>query len=243
MFISGLCFAQSDTSYYYYTKDNHQTIKDSAYAFVKFYKQGDVWHGKDYYVKTGKLKSEGNYADSSVKTPLGLFNNYSEGGKLDNVSTYTNGKPVEITFYYEGGNKKSWISFDEKGVKQQKGWDENGKEIEKYVVMQSARFKKGEDAWNKYLKKNTNGNVALDAGAPPGEYKVEVVFKVGRDGYITNAKAILIPAKCRACANEALRVINESDKWEPAIFQNKPADYWAGQPFTFVVPEEKKKKG
>lgn len=236
------CLAQTDTLNYYYTKDGLETIKDSAYAFVRFYKQNNVWHGKDYYVKTAMLKSEGDYAGNNVKTPLGTFNNYNEEGKLDFIATYNNGQLVEKTFYYKNGSKKAWVSIDQNGVKQQKGWDENGTEIKNYIAMKEARFKGGLEGWNKYLMKNTNGSIALDVGAPAGEYRVEVLFKISREGFIIAAEATLIPEKCKACANEAVRVIKQSGKWEPAIFQNEIVEYIAKQPFRFVV-EEKKKKG
>jgi len=242
MLLCNCCFAQSDTSNFYYSQYGLETTKDSAYAVVKFYKQNNVWHGKDYYMKTDILKSEGDYASNDIKTPLGTFNNYDEEGKLDFIAAYNNGQLIEKTFYYKNGSKKSWVSIYENVVKQQKGWDEKGREINKYIVMKEAKFKGGPEGWNKYLSKNTNGGIALDVGAPPGQYKVEVLFKINRDGFIIAAKAISIPEKCKACANEAVRVIRESGKWEPAIFQNETVEYTAIQPFKFVVEERKKKR-
>lgn len=61
--------------------------------------------------------------------PIGNFNNYTEMGKLDFTASYNNGKPNEVTYYYKSGSKKSWAAFDDNSVKQQKGWDESGKEI------------------------------------------------------------------------------------------------------------------
>ena len=239
--ILNTCFAQSDTTFFYYKLNGVATVKDSAYAVVKFYKQNGVWHGRDYYVKTNMLKSEGDYASDNTTTPLGLFNNYNEAGKLDFTASYNNGKLTERTFFYKSGNKKSWILLDENGPKEQKGWDENGKEIKNYIVFKEAQYKGGPEAWAKYLSKKTNASTALDAGAPAGQYKVVISFKVSRDGFVSDVKAAAIPEKCRACANEAIRVIMDSEQWKPSIFQNEPVDYYAKQPFTFVVEEQKKK--
>ncbi|HTL07162.1 MAG TPA: hypothetical protein VL307_02855 [Chitinophagaceae bacterium] len=241
LLIGNCAIAQSDTTLLYYSNNGAVTVKDSAFAVVKFYKQNGVWHGKDYYMKTNILKSEGDYASNNLDTPLGVFNNYNEAGKLDFTASYDNGKLLERTYYYKSGKKKSWISVDENGPKEQKGWDEDGKEIKNYIVFKAAQFKGGPEAWAKYLAKKTNAAVAIDAGAPAGLYKVVVAFKVSRDGTLSNVKATIIPAQCRACANEAIRVIMESDQWKPSIFQNEPAEFFAKQPFTFVVEEPSKK--
>ncbi len=241
MCLCNFCLAQSDTSIVYLAKDSHETNKDSAYTFIKFYKQNNVWHGQDYYFKSGQLKSEGDYADKSVKIPIGNFNNYSETGKLDFTASYNNGKPTEITYYYKSGSKKSWVVFDNKGVSQQKGWDESGRQIKNFIVAREASFKGGPAGWRKYLEKNLNANVATDAGAPPGQYTVEVTFKVSAQGYTSNVKAKSVPTLCKPCGGEAVRVILNSRGWEPAIMQNEPVDYFAEQHITFIVLEDKKK--
>ncbi|MFT3934964.1 MAG: hypothetical protein QM726_15165 [Chitinophagaceae bacterium] len=236
-------FAQSDTSYVYLLKGGGETSKDSAYTVVKFYKLNNAWHGKETYVKNGVVRSDGEYAENNLKAPLGTFNNYTEAGKLDYTASYNNGKPLEVTYFYKNGNKKSWMNFDEKGVKDQKGWDETGKEIKNFIVRRPAAFKGGEEGWIKYLKKNLNGNIATDAGAPVGQYHVDLLFKIDPQGNTSNIKVLSAPAKCRPCAGEAVRVIQESREWQPAIFQNEQVDFYLRQRITFVVEEEKKKKG
>lgn len=239
--LSNFCFAQSDTSIVYLAKDAHETIKDSAYSFIKLYRQNNIWHGKEYYLKSGILKSEGDYSDKSGKVPISTFMNYTELGKLDFTVSYDNGKPNEATYYYKSGNKKSWAAFDDKGVKQQKGWDEIGKEIKNFIVFREASFKGGVEGWKKYLEKNLNANVAADAGVPPGQYTVEVTFKVSPQGYTNNVKAVSVPALCKPCGYEAVQVILNSREWQPAIRQNEPVEYLANQKITFVVSESKKK--
>ncbi|MCY7420744.1 MAG: hypothetical protein LH478_03265 [Chitinophagaceae bacterium] len=125
---------------------------------------------------------------------------------------------------------------------QQKGWDEEGKEIKNYVAERGARFKGGMDGWRKYLQKNLNANVAADAGAPVGTYEVKVSFVVNREGYVSKVKAVDIPKACKPCAVEAINVISSGPNWEPAIQNNEPAVYNAIQFITFVVDEGSAKK-
>src|SRR3954468_16559508 len=124
-FFTSLCFGQSDTSIVYLAKGALETSKDSAYTYMQFYRQNNLWHGKEFYLKNGRLKSEGDYTEKSVNTPTGAFNNYTETGKLDFTDSYSNGKPDEVTYYYKSGSRKSWVLFNGNEVKQQKGWDES----------------------------------------------------------------------------------------------------------------------
>ena len=220
-YLCNFCVAQSDTSIAYLAKDGHETSKDSAYTFMKFYRQNAEWHGKEYYSKNSVLKSEGGYADENTKTPTGSFNNYTETGKLDFTALWTNGKLNEATYFYKSGSKKSWVLLDDKGVRLQKGWDESGKEIKDFVVMKDASFKGGLERWKKYLLKNVNSNTAVNAGAPPGEYVVKVAFKINSQGFTTDVKTESVLPECKPCGSEALKLILKSPKWQPAIFQNE----------------------
>lgn len=237
-----LCTAQKDSSLIYFTKEAKETTKDSAYTYAVFTRHNDVWHGKVFYIKSLSLQSEGDYAEMNYQTPVGTFQNYKEDGTLDNTSLYKNGMLAERTDYYKNGNKRSYIAFSEKDITVQKGWDENGKEIPGYIVQKEARFKGGADAWQKYLEKHLNSNVAVEAGAPAGDYIVEVEFLANKEGYISNVKATTIPPKCKACAAEAVSVIMNGPQWEPAIKYNEPVVYRQRQRITFQVKENTKKK-
>jgi hypothetical protein len=154
IFASLSSFAQSDTTIRYYGKNGKETNKDSAVSYVKFFKQANMWHGMEYYMKRGILKSEGDYNEMNLGTAVGTVSNYKEDGKLDYESEYSDGKILNKTYYYNSGKKKSYTAYSDKGVPMQKGWDENGKELKDFVIEREARFKGGEEGWKKYLEKN-----------------------------------------------------------------------------------------
>lgn len=241
--ITNFCFAQSDTTYYYFTKTGGTTNKDSAQSFVKMYRHNGIWHGVGYYTKNNTLQSEGDYDDSSINIPIGTFNNYKENGALDFQATYIKGKPTEATYYYKNGDQKSFISFDEEHkVKKQKGWDESGKEIKNYIVTQQASFKGGAQAWQKFLQKKVSDEVASSVNIPTGQFTVIVEFSVNTDGSVFHAKAVSIPDSCKPCGRMATSVIMSSPEWQPAIFQNEPVTTYFNQPVTFMITEQKGNK-
>lgn len=239
--ISNCCFAQLDTTLLYYNKDGSETTKDSAVTYAKFAKAGSLWYGKVYFAKSNILQSEGSYAEKSFKTPVGTFKNYNDKGELDNISEYANGKALQKTWYYKNGAKRAWIAYDDKGNSQQKGWDENGKELPDYIVEKPAHFKGGLEGWKRFLEKTLNIGVAADAGAPVGEYKTKLQFVVSKEGYVSNIKAVEVPAGCKPCAKEAVAVLTKSPPWEPAIQNNVPVIYQCIQYITFQVAEENKR--
>lgn len=175
-----LSAAQSDTAYHFFWKDGREVNKDSAYSIMKVYKKDNQWYGLEVYKKNNVMKSEGNYKDSDAKIPVGSFNNYKENGTLDYTAEYTDGKTLSKTYFYKNGKKRSWIVYGEKGTNQQKGWDEEGKEIKSFVVEREATFKGGLEGWRKFLEKHLNANVAVDAGAPAGKYEVKVQFVISK---------------------------------------------------------------
>ncbi|CAN5411923.1 hypothetical protein BH10BAC2_BH10BAC2_42190 [soil metagenome] len=240
--ISHCCLAQKDSSIIYMSKEGKETTKDSAYTYKIITQKDKLWYGRNYFVKTNALQSEGNFADVKCSIPVGVFNNYSEDGSLFSTAFYDNGKVKEITFYYKNGNKKAYTAYNNDNISAEKGWDENGKEIAGYIVQREARFRGGAEAWVKYLQKHLNGNVPVDAGAPTGSYTVVVEFLVSKEGFISNVKAVSVPPKCKPCAAEAVSVIMNGPNWEPAIQYNEPVNFRQRQQVTFQVAEKGKKK-
>ncbi len=237
-----VCVAQTDSSLVYLDANGKETTKDSAFTYVSFHKKDNLWHAKEYFMRNQVLKSEGDFTEMNFNTPVGSFQNYNEDGILDRINVFNNGQLTERTFYHKNGNKKSQIVYNNNGVIQQSGWDESGKEIPGYIVERQAQFKGGIEKWVKYLEKNLNSKVAVEAGAPAGSYPVTVEFTVSKAGTVTNIKTISIPADCKPCATEAKRVILEGPEWTPAIQNNKPVIFHQRQTITFVVNEAKGRK-
>ncbi len=235
-------FAQSDTTYNYYSKSYQPTTADSAFVVLKMYPKNDGWFGSEYYKKNNALKSEGRYFQNDPKTPDGSFKNYKENGTLDYEANWLAGNLSSKTWLYKDGSKKSWISYKDGRVEKQAGWDETGKEIKNFVVEREARFKGGMDGWRKYLEKHLKASVAADAGAPAGEYPVKVQFVISKEGYVSNVKAVSVPATCKPCGSEAVSVISTGPTWEPAVQNNEPVIYQAIQYVTFVVVDDSKTK-
>lgn len=103
------------------------------------------------------------------------------------------------------------------------------------VVQIEAQFLGGIAGWKRYLEKNLNRDIATDNGAPPGDYPVIVSFLVNREGYISDVRAENDPGY--GTKAEAIRVIQKSPQWEPAIQNGRKVVYRQKQKITFRVEE------
>jgi len=99
-----------------------------------------------------------------------------------------------------------------------------------------ASFPGGASAWQKYVQRNVNGQVASDNGAPAGSYTVYVQFIVDKEGNISDVKALTNHGY--GIEDEAIRAIKRGPKWTPAIQNGRNVKAYRKQPITFVVSEE-----
>lgn len=105
-----------------------------------------------------------------------------------------------------------------------------------FSVQQQAQFPGGSTAWQKYLEHNLRQDVPIDNGAPAGDYPVVVSFLVDKDGNVTDVKAETDPGY--GCAAEAIKVIQRSGKWKPAMQNGRNVIFRQRQQITFRVNAE-----
>ena len=102
-------------------------------------------------------------------------------------------------------------------------------------VQVEARYPGGQEAWKKYLQRSLRSQIAVDNGAGPGMYSVVVSFLVAKDGTTSEVRAIAAPDPDYGTAAEAVRVIERSGKWQPAIQNGRSVVYREKQTIIFQV--------
>lgn len=104
------------------------------------------------------------------------------------------------------------------------------------TVQIEAKFPGGPDEWRKFLERNLNRDLPVENGAPPTSYKVVVSFIVDREGNVSDVKAENNPGY--GTAEEAVRIIKKSKKWQPAVQNGRNVIYRQRQAITFLVSED-----
>jgi len=117
------------------------------------------------------------------------------------------------------------------------------KEISKASLFIPARFSSKEDngnAWIKYLQGNLNqtlGNkyIKLNKGEKEGSQTVIVDFVINSNGKISNIQVANKTEVHPRLAEEAIRVIQESHNWQPAVIYGEKVASGFHQPITFMA--------
>ncbi|GAB3421111.1 energy transducer TonB [Niabella aquatica] len=151
--------------------------------------------------------------------------NNKEGGEAKAVKSY---RIQPINFQVVRANKNKAVSAAAERVLQ----DE-----EIFTRVEIAPSYPGN--WRSFLERNLNGQVAVDNGAPPGNYTTIVQFIVDRAGNISDVKAVTNHGY--GMEEEAIRFIKKSNKWKPAIQNGREVKAYHKQPITFQITEVIKK--
>jgi periplasmic protein TonB len=96
-----------------------------------------------------------------------------------------------------------------------------------------AEFVGGDSAWNAFLQKNLQADVATKNGAPAGKYTAVIKFIVRKDGSLSDFKIETNPGY--GTAEEAIRLLKTSPNWNPYITGGLKVSFYVSQPITFVV--------
>lgn len=236
-----LAFSQRDTTVKYYNKYWKICSQDSAVYYSNVFKEGDRWKRINYFVSSKKPEMIGFYKDSTTKNREGQLQYFDEKGNLISQSLVVwLGKfhyEKEYSTFYPDGKLEGKLVKDTSGkILVNEMYSENGEKIKHAIFFKEAQYSsRGIESWKYYLENNLNSNIPLSYHAPAGTYIVTVDFVIKKDGNVDNVAARNDPGY--GTKKEAVRVIEESGKWQPAILKNKPVNYKVHERIIFVVPK------
>ncbi len=182
------------------------------------------------------LERERNYSDSTLKILHGSYYEYSFNGSLS-VSGY----------YMDNAKEKSWYQYDDTGkvileLQYEKGVlvktidpDTVKKEPQSDKLKDGeieAHFKKGDRDWIEYLMKNLDANVA-EKSVRGGKVRV---------GFVVDTSGKCVDIHLRRSVefildDEAIRLIQSSPLWHPAIQDGRKVKAYRIQPISFAKEE------
>jgi len=223
----------------YYDSAWQQTSKDSAIYYVTFQKEDTFYKVNSYWIKSNKLSVTSTYADTNFLKAIGLQKRFYESGNLQDSVFYNNEGGIQTGYHYLENGHLDYKIFDDpkNGGISGEQYDSTGKKTTGYFTFEKeAIFPGGASAWATYLSSNLKSNVAAKHKAPPGRYTVTVSFNVDKNGKVTEVQALSNPGY--GTAEEAMRVVQNSPTWNPAIQNNKPVIFRQRQNIVFEVTEK-----
>jgi len=228
---------QTVTKYY----DDHglEVPADKAVYYATFIKDGNMYQCTTYWKDNNALKGKATYTDTTLSSPDGTQVTYDRKGRLEDSIFYSDGA-VDFSYHYYPNGQVAVHYHLPYGKKEgvTETFDENGKKINDFIMSREAEFKGGENAWQAYLKKSTDKDLARERDKNGVAPNVEVEFTIDEEGQVTNQK-IRRSSGFKNVDKDALRVISDSPKWTPAISYNKAIKAYKVQTVTYDIPANK----
>ncbi|MEO6329656.1 MAG: TonB family protein [Ginsengibacter sp.] len=236
--IFALCslYGNSQTVTKYYDDHWREVPADKAIYYAKFVKDASVYQCTAYWKDNNVLRGTGTYPDTTLTSPDGTLVRYDRKGNLEDSISYAEGQTDFSYHYYPNGQVAVHYHLPygkKEGITET--FDENGKKIKNFIMSREVEFKGGEDAWQAYLKKNTEKDLTLKGSRGGVTVTAEVEFIIDEEGQVTNQK-IIRSSGYKNVDKDALRVISESPKWNPAISYNKTVKANKVQSVVYDIP-------
>lgn len=225
----------------YYDADWSETTKDKAIYYGEFVKNGQLYKGTSYLMKTNQLQGVADYEDTTFANPVGLqLVYYEKGGMKDSIFTQNKKISFYYHFYPDGKLAGSFVqpAGSEKPVIN--GFDEDGRKIKNYIFMREAEFRGGQKGWISYITKKLQKGL-LEAGDISARLTTYITFAIDEDGNVVNVK-VKESSGNKKLDNIAKDIISESPEWVNAVLFNEPVKAYRIQPVTFEPQRQKTKK-
>lgn len=174
-----------------------------------------------------------HYSDTALQVLNGAYYEYSFNGALTLSGHYKDNKKEKEWYYYNDTGKVILEQKYERGMLVKTINPDTVKKPENIVPNKSdieARYKRGDKDWREYVIRNLKRDVAeksIRGGA------VRVGFTVNTEGrcvevYLRRSVEFVLD-------EEAIRLIEASPLWHPAIQEGKKVNAYRIQPITFLV--------
>ena len=207
---------------YFHLSNPWNTVKDPHGKYLrKCIIEEGFCHVYDYNEKH-LLVTESYYADTNFNKKLFCHKYFNEdGGWLEQTRCYLNGRldgyfisydkngdTTDYDVYKEGEVIKSWSLHPEVE-------DSTLKALKRSEM--EAEFPGGKDGWLKFLSNNLRYPSSLQDKNIKGQ--VIIAFTINIHGRVENVK--VVKSLNPALDEEAIRVIQKSPKWKPAMQNNR----------------------
>ena len=228
---------EKETFYVFDSNWKPCAIEAAKYMAVLQKLNDSAFQWKNYNF-TGSLINIETYRDEDATIPNGLIAYYGVDGQIDS-SGYTLDGKKDSTWYFYDDTVHVWMQKDYKNgiLLNTIDFNEKRKEEEKAGIKPpplepgeiEADFIGGIKAWIKYLQNNVNFPERALQLNQKGMVKIGFAIDItGTPVYLRILKSVEF-----SLDKEALRLIQESPKWKPAIQKGKKVKAFRLQPITF----------
>ncbi len=224
--------SQEKGSLYVFDADWKPTEIKKAYFLLHIYQENDTCWQWDYYHFTGPLVKTEQYRDKEGTILNGVCHYYDETGHIDSLATYRVGKKNGDSWRQSGDSSKyrlkyvyldnSLISFTDPSKQEEES-------SVSYKDEKESEYPGGFPAWQRYLSKHLDYPERAMNGNIMGS--VWVGFIVDKEGHLISP--YIDRSVEYSLDQEAMKIIQESGKWQPAFQNGQTVKSYKLQPINF----------
>lgn len=237
VFISALKFTYSQEKIVKYYDIHWTEVNDKDYHFKRelIKNEKGEWIVKDYYAN-GKLQMKGGFVSEAMKIKTGHHEYYYENGTKKGVGYYKNNiYDGRWLWYRKDGSLSSVEFYNNKRFRNAILYNKENKIIKttlnQFDILKNAQFKGGSKELQKYISKKLKYPAKAIENNNIG--KVYVNFIINKSGEVESVK--VLKKGNYYLDKEAIRVIKNMPKWEPAKLHNIVCEQNCCLPIVFNI--------
>ena len=236
-FAIGPCvvLAQDKNSFYALDAKMNQTVLDSSKYILWIHKNDSARWQWDYYYTWGSLVKSNLYADHDGTIANGRFCRYNSTGDIDSTGIYDHGKKNGSFYKFKTLPGDSIVAVrqndfaDDSLVKSMDLLSEGQKNQIADSTKKGPGYPGGPEQWQQFVTKNLQYPDRAQQKGIQGQ--VQIVFKVDKEGNVTDP--YIWKSVEYSLDQEALRLIMQSGKWNPATKDGAPVSSYKIQAINF----------
>jgi protein TonB len=223
--------SQEKESFYVFDANWKPAKIQTAYFFLHTHQVNDSCWQWDYYNYMGPLVKTEQYKDKDGNEMNGVCFYYDKKGYTDSMTIYVRGKKNGDSWRWRD-NVKARMTYkflDDSLVEVIDEARTKKDSAVSYKDEKESEYPGGQGAWSRYLSKNlVYPERGLNASV---QGQVDVQFIVDKNGNIINSR--ISKSVEYSLDEEALKIINDSGKWEPAFQNGRNVKSYKRQPINF----------
>ncbi len=224
--------SQEKESFYVFDANWKPTKIETAHFLLHTYPLNDTCWQWDFYHFTGPLIKSEQYRDKDGNEINGVSYHYNAKGFIDSVAHFSEGKRNGESYKLSGDSLNHRIRFLYRNDTLMEKFDLDTVKkdsVPSFKDEKESEFPGGLKGWSKYLL----GNLKYPERAMSGNIQGQAVvrFIVDKEGFVI--EPVISRSVEYSIDAEAMRIIKNSGKWQPAFQNGHNVKSYKQQPINF----------
>jgi protein TonB len=235
--ISYSAVAQDKNAFYALDAKMNQTVLDSSKYILWIHETDSTKWQWDYYYTWGSLVKSTRYTDHDGTIQDGRFCRYNSSGEIDSTGIFDHGKKNGSFFKFKTYPNDSIVAIwqydfaEDSLIKSVNLLVESQDHNSDSAIETEPEYPGGKTQWEQYMLKTLRYPDRARTKGIQGQ--VQLFFGIDKEGNITDP--YILKSVEYSVDQEALRIVLQSGKWDPAKKNGVPVNSFKMQPLNYKL--------